>query len=117
MTELSGFSAVQKICADLAPQSLQVPSTKEDGIARAAAIFEGLWDAVNADLAPNVTIEILKHDGVTYCRITPWQADGITKTVANPGDWIAIDGSRILGMTNDAYTAQFTLPQEQPAGS
>lgn len=119
MAELSGFSAVAKISVDLGPQSMRVPTGKEDAITKASQIFEGLWDAVEAGLSPNVTIEILKHtppDGpaVTYCRITPWQAGGVAKTVANPGDLLAIDGTRLLGMTPETYAAHFTPPDDQP---
>ncbi|OIN79356.1 hypothetical protein BMG05_18395 [Mycobacterium malmoense] len=110
MTELSGFSPVTKLGPDLGPQSLRIPANKADAITQAGTIFEALWDAGEAGLSPNITIEILTppSTGITFVRVTPWQADGVTKTVANPGDWIAVDGSALLGMTNTAYAAEFT---------
>lgn len=130
MTELSGFSPVSKLGPDVGPQSFRVPSSKADAISAAAQILGALWHAVDADLAPNVTVEILKPTGgQTYCRITPIQFDGFpvipsaalasTKTTADPGGWVAVDGSALVGMTNDAYAAQFTqnIPIEWAATS
>lgn len=108
--DLSGFTPVTPLERKVfQPQSLQVPDGKDDFLANSAKIIEALWDCVENDLSPNVTIEILKpRDAQTYCRISPWNMDGVTKTTANPGDWITVDGSKISGMTQDSYADEFT---------
>lgn len=112
MTELSGFTPVTPL-AVVPPQSLRVPTNKTDAIAQAATILEALWDAVDNGLAPNIKVEVLRHNPpggtpTTMCRITPTALDGVANTVANPGDWLCADTTGVKGMTNDAYAAQFT---------
>lgn len=108
MTELPGFTTVTRLRPSFEPQALQVPAGKAELVKAAAQLIGALWDAVDGDLSPNVTIEILKHAGTTFCRISPWNNDGVTKTVANPGDWIAIDGATIAGVNPDDYAAEFS---------
>ena len=121
MAELTGFSAATKLGPDLGPQSIRVPLNKGAAIAKAAELVEAFFDVVDADLTPNLTVEFLKHPetGATYCRVSPLQADGITKTVAKPGDWVAVDGSRLLAMTNREYAGKFTqdLPLDEWAAT
>lgn len=116
MTELSGFSAVEKVIADIGPQALQVPADKADAIARAAQIIEGLWGAAEAGLSRNIRIEILTpDDGVTRMIIAPLQPNAIDRPVANPGDWIAVDGMRLTPMQPDSFATQFAMKVAAPA--
>jgi hypothetical protein len=110
MTDLPGFTPVVKINPDPGPQSLQVPTDQAGAAAQAQSILTALWSAVEAGLTSNVSIEILKHTdadgGATFCRISPLHPDGFTKTTANPGDYIVVDGV-LKALTPDEYAAQF----------
>lgn len=111
MTELSGFSAATPVTPVLSPQALQVPTSKEDVIAQAAQILEGLWGAAEAGLSLNIRIEIINAGGTVYCIIAPLQPNAIDRPVANPGDHLVVDGVRLTPMTDDEFTAKFTIEQ------
>lgn len=113
MTELSGFSAVQPKVV-VGPQSLRVPASKEEAIARAGEVFQGIWEAVEGDLSPVVKIIVHKSPtGQTYCDITPFDHDGVADLgVAMPGHRLVVDGTRLRSMTPDAYAALFETDDE-----
>ncbi len=110
MTELSGFSRVDKLGVDLSPQSLRVPKGKDAAIEKAGVILGGIWDAVEQGLSPHVEIHVKKHPtGQVYCEIKPWDLDGVaTNGVALPGMRLAIDGLRLRAMSNKEYASHFT---------
>lgn len=110
MTELSGFTPVVKLNPPPGPQSLPVPTSKEDAFTHASAILGALWSAVEAGLSTNVKIEILNHAGTTFCRVTPLQPDGVTETVANPGDYLVVDGV-LKAVTPADYAALYAPAQ------
>lgn len=114
MTELSGFSRVEKLGVDLSPQSLRVPRGKDAAIEKAGEILGGIWDAVENDLSPHVEIHVKKHPtGQVYCEIKPYDLDGVqTNGVALPGMRLAIDGLRLRAMTNKEYATHFTEAED-----
>jgi hypothetical protein len=116
MTELSGFTAAQPK-AVIAPQKMIVPSSKEEAVARAAEILQGIWDAVESGLSPVVKIIVHQNPtGQTYCDITPFDHDGVADMgVAMPGHYLVIDGTRLRSMTRDGYAELFEVDEEPEA--
>lgn len=113
MTDLTGFTATAPLNPLPGPQALQVPATMEDAAAVAAQVLGALAALVASGLTPHVQIDIVPKvdpDGTSYpiCNVSAWRSDGVTKTTAGPGWWIAIDGSKPEAMSNDDYAAAYT---------
>lgn len=110
MTELSGFSAAQKLGPDLGPQSMRVPISRDEAVEKAAGITDAIFDALEAGLSKNIKAEFLMDPNTRrpYCRIDIQQPDDVRHEIANPGDWMAVDGLALRAMINSEYAGRFT---------
>ncbi|ORW24007.1 hypothetical protein AWC19_00170 [Mycobacterium palustre] len=56
-----------------------------------------------------IDVQRVPNTDSVQCRIRPWSADGAQQNgVADPGGWLAVDGTNVVGMSNVDYAAQFT---------
>lgn len=124
MTELSGFTAAQPL-ANIAPQSLRLPGSMAEVCAcasncGASQILKGLGEIVGGGLTDLIEIDVQRVPGTdtVQARVRPWSIDGVKQNgVAGPGGWVAIDGSTVVGMSNDEYASLWTrnMPVEWAA--
>ncbi|TDK85748.1 hypothetical protein EI067_30770 [Mycobacterium paragordonae] len=122
MTELSGFSAVQP-AAKLDPQALQLPTSLVDvctceSNCGASQILKGLAQIVKKGLTNLIEIDVQAvptPEGVQVAVI-PWDKDGVAKNgVALPGGYLAIDGTKVVGMSPKQHAEWLGIPWEEPA--
>lgn len=117
MTELSGFSAAQPVVA-LQPQALQLPTSLsevcdcETGCG-ASRILKGFAQIVKLGITNLIEVDIQAvptPEGVQVAVI-PWDKDGVAKNgVALPGGYLAIDGTKVVGMSPEQHAAWLGLP-------
>lgn len=119
MTELSGFSAVQP-AANIAPQALQMPTSLAEVCAcdcPASTMLKGFAQIVKMGITNLIEINVQAvptPEGVQVVVI-PWDKDGVAKNgVALPGGYLAIDGTKVVGMSPEQHAAWLGLPYEAP---
>lgn len=119
MTELSGFSAVQP-AANIAPQALQMPTSLAEVCAcdcPASQMLKGFAQIVKKGLTNLIEINVQAvptPEGVQVAVI-PWDKDGVAKNgVALPGGYLAIDGTKVVGMSPEQHAAWLGIPYETP---
>lgn len=119
MTELSGFSAVQPV-ANLNPQALQLPTSLAELCTcdcPASRILKGLAQIVGKRLTNLIEINIQAVDTPELVRVAviPWDKDGVAKNgVALPGGYVAIDGTKVVGMSPEQHAEWTGIPLPQP---
>ncbi len=120
MTELSGFSAAQPI-ANIGPQAMRLPTTMAEvcdceSDCGASRILRGFAQIVESGLTNLIEIDVQSvstPEGVQLAVI-PWDKDGVAKNgAAVPGGWIVIDGTKVVGMSNEQYASLFHVEPEQ----
>ena len=121
MTELSGFSAAQPVVA-LQPQALQLPTSLsevcdcETGCG-ASRILKGFAQIVKMGITNLIEINVQAvptPEGVQVAVI-PWDKDGVAKNgVALPGGYLAIDGTKVVGMSPEQHAAWLGIHYEAP---
>ena len=112
MTELSGFSAVQP-AANVAPQALQMPTTLNDvctceSNCGASRILKGLAQIVGMGLTNliEINVQAVPTPEKVQVAVIPWDKDGVAKNgVALPGGYLAIDGTKVVGMSPEQHAA------------
>lgn len=119
MTELSGFSAAQPVVA-LQPQALQLPTSLAEVCAcdcPASKMLKGFAQIVNMGLTDLIEINVQRvptTEGVQVAVI-PWDKDGVAKNgVALPGGYLAIDGTKVVGMSPEQHAAWLGISYEAP---
>lgn len=117
MTELSGFSAVQP-AANVAPQALQMPTSLAEVCAcdcPAAKMLKGFVQIVDKGLTNLIEIDIqsIPTPKRVQVAVIPWDKDGVAKNgVALPGGYLAIDGTKVVGMSPEQHAAWLGIPYE-----
>lgn len=122
MTELSGFSAVQP-AANVAPQALQMPTTLAevcqcDSNCGASRILKGLAQIVGSGLTNliEINVQAVPTPERVQVAVIPWDKDGVAKNgVALPGGYLAIDGTKVVGMSPKQHAEWLGIPWEEPA--
>lgn len=119
MTELSGFSAVQP-AANIATQALQMPTSLAEVCScdcPAARMLKGFAQIVKLGITNLIEVDIQAvptPEGVQVAVI-PWDKDGVAKNgVALPGGYLAIDGTKVVGMSPEQHAAWLGIPYEAP---
>lgn len=119
MTELSGFSSVQPV-ANLAPQALQLPTTLAEVCTcdcPASRMLLGFAQIVKKGLTNLIEIDVQAvptPEGVQVAVI-PWDKDGVAKNgVALPGGYLAIDGTKLVGLSPEQHAAWIGVPLPEP---
>lgn len=117
MTELSGFSAVQP-AANIAPQALQMPTNLAEVCScdcPASKMLKGFAQIVKMGITNLIEVDIQAvptPEGVQVAVI-PWDKDGVAKNgVALPGGYLAIDGTKVVGMSPEQHAAWLGIPYE-----
>lgn len=121
MTELSGFSAVQP-AANIAPQALQLPTSLTDvcqcdSNCGASRILKGLAQIVGSGLTNliEINVQAVPTPEKVQVAVIPWDKDGVAKNgVALPGGYLAIDGTKVVGMSPEQHAAWLGIPYEAP---
>lgn len=115
MTELSGFSAVQP-AANVAPQALQMPTSLAEVCScdcPAAKMLLGFAQIIKKGLTNLIEIDVQRVPTPEEVQVAviPWDKDGVAKNgVALPGGYLAIDGTKVIGMSPEQHAAWLGLP-------
>lgn len=119
MTELSGFSAVQP-AANVTPQALQMPTSLAEVCScdcPAAKMLLGFAQIIKKGLTNLIEIDIQRvpTPDEVQVAVIPWDKDGVAKNgVALPGGFLAIDGTKVVGMSPEQHAAWLGIPCEAP---
>lgn len=120
MTELSGFTAAQP-AANVAPQALQMPTSLAEVCAcdcPASKMLKGFAQIVKLGITNLIEVDIQAvptTEGVQVVVI-PWDKDGVAKNgAALPGGFLAIDGTKVVGMSPQQHAEWLGIPWEEPA--